>query len=181
MKWGLIAATAVIKIIVLCQTVVKQNASFIKPTLTVTSLDINKNVTLAHVKQHLKIVSGIIKSRSTHLKHKNDRELSKEFWEIKKCNATPKITWKIIRICPFYNPNSKRSFLFLNEKCEIATYKGDNLLNKRTEILNTCRHRSKYKLADCETIDWTSNPTQYDTITMSRFKTVMSYFVNLFS
>ena len=36
-------------------------------TLTMTSLDINKNVTLAHVKQHLKIVSGIIKSRSTTL------------------------------------------------------------------------------------------------------------------
>ena len=41
------------------------NASFIKSTLSVTSLDINKNVTLAHVKQHLKIVSGIIKRRST--------------------------------------------------------------------------------------------------------------------
>ena len=42
----------------------------------------------------------------------------------------------------------------LNEKYEIATYKGDNLLNKRTETLNTCRHRSKYKLANYETIDW---------------------------
>ena len=37
---------------------------------------------------------------------------------------------------------------------EIATYKGDNLLNKRIEIINTYRHRSKYKLANCETIDW---------------------------
>ena len=45
----------------------EQSKEFIKPTLTVTSLDINKNVTLAHVKQHLKIVSGIIKSRSTTL------------------------------------------------------------------------------------------------------------------
>ena len=40
-----------------------------------------------------------------------------------------------------------------NEKYEIATYKGDNLLNKRTEIINTCRHRSKYKLANYDTID----------------------------
>ena len=62
-------------------------------------------------------------------------------------------TWKIIRICPSYNPNSKRCLLCLNEKYEIATYKGNNLLNKRTEIINTCRHRSKYKLANCETID----------------------------
>ena len=41
------------------------NSCQTKLTLTVTSLDINKNVTLAHVKQHLKIVSSIIKNRST--------------------------------------------------------------------------------------------------------------------
>ena len=80
-------------------------------------------------------------------------ELSKEFWEIKKRNGTPKITWKITKICRSYNPNSKRCFLSLNEKYEIATYKGDNLLNKRPEIINTCRHRSKYKLANYGTID----------------------------
>ena len=96
---------------------------------------------------------GNHKKSFNHLKHKNDTELSKEFWEIKKRNGTPKITWKIIRICPSYNPNSKRCLLCLNEKYEIATYKGNNLLNKRTEIINTCRHRSKYKLANCETID----------------------------
>ena len=28
-----------------------------------------------------------------HVKHKSDTE----FWEIKKCNGTPKIAWKIIR------------------------------------------------------------------------------------
>ena len=41
------------------------NSCQTKLTLTATSLDINKNVTVAHVKQHLKIVSSIIKSRST--------------------------------------------------------------------------------------------------------------------
>ena len=64
MERGLITATALIKILVIYPIVVKRNAN-IKPTFTVTSLDINKNVTLAHVKQHVKIVSGIIKSRST--------------------------------------------------------------------------------------------------------------------
>ena len=37
---------------------------------------------------------------------------------------------------------------------EIATWKKDNLLNKRTEIFNTCEHRSKCKLVNCETTDW---------------------------
>ena len=65
----------------------------------------------------------------------------------------PKITWKIIRLCSSYNLNSKHCLLCLNEKYEIATYKGDNLLNKRTEIINTCRHKSKCKLANCKIID----------------------------
>ena len=70
---------------------------------------------------------GNHKKSFNHVKHKNDTELSKEFWEIKKRSGTPKITWKIIRICRSYNPNSKRCLLCLNEKYEIATYKGDNL------------------------------------------------------
>ena len=41
--------------------------------------------------------------------------LSKDFWEIKKPNGTPNIIWKIIRICPSYNPNSNRCLLYLNE------------------------------------------------------------------
>ena len=88
-----------------------------------------------------------------HVKHKNDTELSKEFLEIKKRSGTPKITLKMIRICRSYNPNRKRCLLCLNEKYEIATYKGDNLLNKRTEIINTFRHRSKYKLANYDVIN----------------------------
>ena len=96
---------------------------------------------------------GNHKKLFNHVKHKNDTELSKEFQEIKKRNGTPKITWKIIKIYRSYNPNSKRYLLCLNEKSEMVTYKEDNLLNTRTEMINTCRHRSKYKLANCDTID----------------------------
>ena len=45
--------------------------------------------------------------------------------------------------CFSYNQNSKYCLLCLNEKYEIATYRGDNLLNKTTEIITTCRHKSK--------------------------------------
>ena len=48
-----------------------------------TSLDINKNVTLAHVKQRLKIVSGIIKSRSTKLNIKTTQNYQKNFGKSK--------------------------------------------------------------------------------------------------
>ena len=74
-----------------------------------------------HLFRSLKDRFGNHKKSLTHLKHKNDTELSKEFWEIKNRNGTSKITRKIIRICPFYNPNSKRCLLCLNEKYETAT------------------------------------------------------------
>ena len=60
----------------LYQIVVKRNAEFIKPALTVISLDINKNVTLAHVKT-FKGRFGNHKISFNHVKHKNDTNLSK--------------------------------------------------------------------------------------------------------
>lgn len=68
MKWRLIVATVAIKIPVPYQIVAKQ-ALFIKPTLTVTSLDTNKNVTQAHVKQHDDRFGNQEKSFN-HIKHK---------------------------------------------------------------------------------------------------------------
>ena len=81
---------------------------------------------------------GNHKKTFNHVKHKNDTELSKEFWEIKKRNGTR----KIIRICRSYNPSSKRCLLCLNEKFQIATYKGDKPLkltsNPRNKIPLQC-------------------------------------------
>ena len=48
-----------------------------------TSLDINKNATLAHEKQHLKIVSETTKSRSTMLSIKMTRNYQKNFGKSK--------------------------------------------------------------------------------------------------
>ena len=68
--------------------------------------------------------------------HENDTELSKEYWATKRSHFTPIVTWRIIRKC----------YLCLNEKLEIASYKGDNLLNKRSELINKCRHQNKFTL-----------------------------------
>ena len=78
--------------------------------------------------------------------YKNDTELSKELWQIKMKNYTPKITWRIIRKCPPYNYNSRKCYLCLNEKLEIALYEGENLLNKKTELISKCRHQNKFML-----------------------------------
>ena len=53
-----------------------------------------------------------------------------------------------------YNVNTKRCLLCLNEKLQIAIYRGNNMLNKRTEIISKCRHRNKYALASYDSMDW---------------------------
>ena len=75
-----------------------------------------------------------------HEKHQSNTELSNELWDIKNNNYTPNIVWEILQKHQTYNPNTKRCSLCLNEKLEIAKYKGRNLLNKRSEIINKCRH-----------------------------------------
>ena len=84
----------------------------------------------------------------TNERYKNDTELSKELWKVRERNGTPKITWSILGKYSSYNPISKRCNLCLNEKLGIAIHKGDNLLNKRSEIISKFRHKSKYKLTN---------------------------------
>ena len=70
-------------------------------------------------------------TKSINLEHyENDAELSKEYWTIKRNHFTPKVTWRIIRICAHFNTTKRKCYLCLNEKLEIASYKVDNLLNK---------------------------------------------------
>ena len=89
-----------------------------------------------------------------HKKHQSDIELSNELWSIKHKNYTPNIVRKILRKHQMYNPNTKRCSLCLNEKLEIARYKGHNLLNKQSEIINECRHQNKFALALYDSKDW---------------------------
>ena len=60
-------------------------------------------------------------------------EFSKQYWEIKWNNFIPKLTWSIVRECYDVTCNSskRKCYLSLNEKVEINSYKGNNLLNQR--------------------------------------------------
>ena len=100
-----------------------------------------------------KVRYGNYKKSFTKQRHKNDTELFKEYWKMKQQNGIPGIKWKVLRKCHAYNQKKRQCILCLNEKHEIACYKGGNLLNKTTEILDTCRHRNKYKLKNCDTKD----------------------------
>ena len=50
---------------------------------------------------------------------------------------------KVQNIKEMSHLQSKVKTLCLNRKYEIANYMGNNLLNKRTEIFDTCRGRNK--------------------------------------
>ena len=73
--------------------------------------------------------------------------------------------------------------LCLSEKYEIASCKGDNLLNKRTEILVICRSRSKYapkilRLKKTDVINQSHNVIK-DALALTLFYNVL--LCNLFS
>ena len=73
-------------------------------------------------------------------------------------NYTPNIVWKILRKHLPYNRNTKRCSLRLNKKLEIlemARCEGHNLLNKRSKMINKCRHQNKFALALYDSQDWT--------------------------
>ena len=74
-------------------------------------------------------------------------------WRIKDEGGTPQLTWKILEKCKAYTPQSKRCALCLTEKLAIAEHEGNDMLNKRSEIVAKCRHTLKIELAQKDTKD----------------------------
>ena len=56
---------------------------------------------------------------------------------------TPNKEESIKEMSRLQSKKKKSCIFYLNEKCEIASYKGKNLFNERTEILGACRHRKQ--------------------------------------
>ena len=44
------------------------------------------------------------------------------------------------------NTTKGNCYLCLSEKLEITSYKGDNVLNERSELINKCRQQNKFTL-----------------------------------
>ena len=73
--------------------------------------------------------------------------LSKLIWNLKEKNIPHTITWSIERKAEPYKCGSRRCNLCLAEKVIIARSNNPSMINKRSEILNKCRHRNKYLLS----------------------------------
>ena len=98
------------------------------------------------------LTEGDFKQRYT--KHKasfsneekcNETKLSNFVWEKKNVGKDPKISWEILTCAPSYHPACKNCLLCSKEKLTILEC--DYLINSKTEIVNTCRHRRKWLLS----------------------------------
>ena len=79
-------------------------------------------------------------------KLKSATALSKEVWKNKESNHNYNITWSIIKQTSTYRCGGKRCNLCLEEKLAILKSNQQNSLNRKSEIISRCRHRSKFKL-----------------------------------
>ena len=100
------------------------------------------------------IASGPFKPRyRNHLKsfnnrgYEHDTKLSEYIWKLKDRNIPYTVKWEIISTAEPYRAGSNRCNLCLAEKVVIARCNNKGLLNKRTELLNKCRHKNKFMLS----------------------------------
>ena len=83
-----------------------------------------------------------------HTKHRNSTELSKHVWSLTDNDIDYSISWRIISSSSSYNSSSKRCNLCLKEKFLIICRHDLSSLNKRNELVSSCRHRNKALLCN---------------------------------
>ena len=75
--------------------------------------------------------------------HRNSTELSKYIWTLKDNNINFFISWRILSSSLPYKSSNKRCNLCLKEKFLIICRPELSSLNKRNELVSSCRHRNK--------------------------------------
>ena len=80
-------------------------------------------------------------------RYKTETNLSEFIWKLKDKDIRYSIKWDIVTHAPPYRCGSNRCNLCLSEKVVIARCNHKGLLNKRTELMNKCRHRNKFMLS----------------------------------
>ena len=73
-------------------------------------------------------------------------ELSKHVWHFKKAKVDHTIRWKILHRAQSYSNATKKCKLCTLEKFYIICRRELATINKRIELVNTCRHASKFLL-----------------------------------
>ena len=75
-------------------------------------------------------------------------ELSKYIWTLKDKNIDYNVSWRVLAQCQAYDNKTKRCNLCLKEKHLIICKPQLGTLNKRNELVSSCRHRHKLLLSN---------------------------------
>ena len=78
-------------------------------------------------------------------KHRRVTELSKYMWDLKDLGLEGEVRWEIAKRAGPYKCGARRCDLCLTEKMVIAAADPATMLNKRSELVSTCRHRAKFR------------------------------------
>jgi len=107
---------------------------------------------------YIGLTEGTFKSRFNnhkasfnHFHKKTDTKLSEYVWDLKQANRQYTIKWNILRHARPYSPKSKRCNLCLLEKYYIIIHPELGTLNKRNELVSSCRHAAKFLLRNAVT------------------------------
>ena len=85
-------------------------------------------------------------------RNRNKTTLSKYVWFMREIHKVEvNLTWSIVKRVPAYSNITKKCPLCLHEKLQIITYPNQaELLNKRSELISTCRHENRFLLKNCQ-------------------------------
>ena len=103
------------------------------------------------------LTGGKIKTRisnhTTDFKYtekENSTTLSKHIHNLKKEGKPYQLKWSLLDRGPVYNPITRKCRLCLLEKFYIIFKTDTSTLNKRSELFNTCRHRTQKLLINSQ-------------------------------
>ena len=83
-----------------------------------------------------------------HADHPNHTTLSTYVWKLKDRNLNPQVKWSVFAKAHAFSSGGKQCNLCLKEKLTILEAEPSEILNKRDELLEKCRHKGKFKLKE---------------------------------
>ena len=83
-----------------------------------------------------------------HLAKRHKTTLSNHIWDLKLKNIDFQLSWQIVSKARSYSRTNKICNLCNREVYFILFKPNMSSLNKRNELMNTCRHKTKFKLSN---------------------------------
>ena len=94
-----------------------------------------------------KVYFGLTQGEFKTEKYWYSTTLSSYVWEVKdKKGIDPILKWELIKKCRKYRAGDRDCLLCMEEKLAIASCKSRDMLNQRSEVLNSCRHKRAWLL-----------------------------------